>query len=187
MNIIDKEEDDFEINDEDSKLKSAQDKLSKKDDDSIELTESEFDLVLKTLSKSLSKDENNFSDGEKKEKKKYKTFKEKYQDMEYRQKHLDYLMEKVQCSVCPNTEFTRSNLYRHNSTKRHIKNLNANLKKPETEIVNMKKDITKELELLNIKIKFLEAQDKKKTEEYKQCTEKKIKFMKLIDDMKLIK
>lgn len=121
---------------------------------------------------------------------KRKSFKERYQgDDEFRKKHLIYMMEKVTCQFCPNTEFGRNNVTRHNASQRHKKNVANPPLKTVLPLVNEEKElkdkILNEFKIIDLKFNLMELQDKKNTAEYRVISEKRTKFQKLINGFKL--
>ncbi len=58
--------------------------------------------------------------------KEYKKFKEYYEDPIFKQKHLDYVNQKVLCKC--GCFISRGNLSKHQLTKKHIKNIKINEK-----------------------------------------------------------
>ncbi len=58
-----------------------------------------------------------------------KTFKEYYANPEYRRRHLDEIMAKVECPVC-NSKVARCNMSKHSRTKKHQKLAQVVAEKP---------------------------------------------------------
>ena len=69
-----------------------------------------------------------------------KTFKEYYADPEFRQKHLDFLAEKITCECGFVT--ARSNIYRHRKSHIHIKKMEKinRIQELEAELEKLKKN-----------------------------------------------
>lgn len=64
------------------------------------------------------------------------TFKERYNtDEEFREKHRQYMSNKIQCPYCSNVVTSRANYWKHSKTKKHIRNVeNKELQEKLTEI-----------------------------------------------------
>jgi len=92
------------------------------------------------------------------EKKIKKTFKDYYQNDEFKEKHLEYIKEKIKCEC--GSDVSRVSLARHKRSNMHIKNMNNLKTNKEYDEEQINKLINERLDkLLELKLQKLKLND----------------------------